>query len=48
MFSIAWLLKSYKEKQTMKDKTKLIEEITKRLPDATWETLEFVFYYLIS
>ena len=32
----------------MENKAKLIEEIKKALPDAKWEDLEFVFYYLIS
>lgn len=31
-----------------KDKTALIEAIEKLLPDAPWEVLEFVFYYIIA
>lgn len=30
------------------DKTKLIEEIEKLLPDSDWSVLEFVFFYLIG
>ena len=31
----------------MKNKEKLIKDITKRLQDAPFEVLEFVFYFLI-
>lgn len=31
----------------MKDNEKLIEEIKKRLPEAQFDVLEFIFYYLI-
>ena len=30
-----------------RDKSVIAEEIKKLLPDATWEDLEFVFYYLL-
>lgn len=32
----------------MYDKTPLIEEIVKLLPLASFATLEFIFYYLLS
>ena len=32
----------------MEPKTRLIEEITKRLPNAQIDVLEFILYYLIG
>ena len=32
----------------MNDNSILIEEITKLLPLASWETLEFVYYFLLA
>ena len=32
----------------MNEKEKMIAEIEKLLPDASWAVLEFVFYYLLK
>lgn len=32
----------------MEEKRKLIEAIEEILPTASWDVLEFIFYYLIS